>query len=146
MINPDDLSSIEKAYEYAKKHGDFTGFETLLKREREYTDKEYVCDITWSICDIEQLSRDYEFGWDDEKILDVAHGLATGLQDRSIEEGWQILYHLCYQCQQEPKEKKMNKDDEFLCEFYENSTEAGAGVAICLLSAIFVLMVIAHSI
>lgn len=100
MFSHHDLEKIQHALSEAKEKNDFGVLERFLEEQKEQTDSQYICDITWSVDDIKTIRAD----WSDEQCADAAGFVAKGLQDRSTEEGWQILETLLW-CKERDEEE-----------------------------------------
>ena len=79
MLSPSQLQTI--------RHHLMNGtLEAYLNRMEEIS-HEYICDITWQTDDIKSIRPHYT----DEQLQEAAQYVAGVLQDRSTEEGWDIL-------------------------------------------------------
>ena len=92
------IDKIQFAFDEAKNNNDLSIFEEFLTQEKASSDAQYICDITWSVDDIKSIRPE----WSDEECAEAARYVAKVLQDRSTEEGWQILEDLlCFKTQDE---------------------------------------------
>ena len=103
MINNHELRRYEYEFNKAKDANDFSLFEAFLKAERERTENELCCIITWQYSEIASI-RPY---WPHKIVRHALNHVAKILHDRSTEEGWEILQDVL--CRQE---KNYEKDVE----------------------------------
>lgn len=87
MLSPSDISLIEYKYNLAKEANNFSLFEQYLKEQIELSEKEFVANISWGKGDIRSIRPYYP----ESVVESAAFASAGGMEDRSTEEGWEIL-------------------------------------------------------
>lgn len=61
--------------------------EEYLNEAEALADEQFICSIVWTTPDIENIRPE----WPADKVQEAAGYAAKHLQDRSTEEGWEIL-------------------------------------------------------
>lgn len=83
MLSKYEIQNLRKAVNAGR-------IEEYLNEAEALADEQFICSIVWTTPDIEQIRPE----WSSDKVQDAAGYVAEHLQDRSTEEGWQILEHL----------------------------------------------------